>query len=77
MSMSRNTTTSSSTHGADKGPADSDQQRNNTLTRIRAALLEDRLSAMALTEENTGNDPYNSGVHRALGKATVWTKRSR
>ncbi len=77
MSMSRNNKTNSSMPGTGKKPADSDQQLQNTITRIRSALLEDRLAAMSLTDENTGSDPYNSGVHRALGKATVWTRRSR
>jgi hypothetical protein len=56
---------------------DGDQRRNQTLTRIRAALLQDKLAVMTLTNENTGTDPYNSGVHQALGKATAWHRRSR
>jgi hypothetical protein len=57
--------------------AGNEPQLNNTFMRLRSALLEDRLSAMELSDESTGNDPYNSGTHRALGKSTVWNKRSR
>ncbi len=57
--------------------ADSDRRRDDTLSRIRAALLQDRLTVTVLTDENAGTDPYNSGVHRALAKAHVWGKRSR
>ena len=57
--------------------AEAEKRRDDTLTRIRSALLEDRLAVMAFTNENTGSDPYNSGVHRALAKAHVWSKRSR
>jgi hypothetical protein len=54
-----------------------DQRRDDTLMRLRAALLEDRLTLMEVTGEQTGTDPYNSGVHRAMARADVWSKRSR
>jgi hypothetical protein len=54
-----------------------DVRRDETISRLRSALMHDRLSVMALTDENTGTDPYNSGVHRALAKAHVWRKGSR
>jgi hypothetical protein len=56
---------------------DGDQRRDQTITRIRSALLQNKLAVMSLTDENPGTDPYNSGVHRALGKATAWNRRSR
>ncbi len=77
MSTSNSKNASNSIRRPETRPADSDQPLNNTFTRLRSALLEDRLAGMALTDENTGNDPYNSGTHRALGKATIWNKRSR
>lgn len=55
----------------------SDKRREDTFTRLRSALLEDRLALLELSSENTGTDPYNSGVHRAMAKAHVWSKRSR
>ena len=54
-----------------------DTRRDDTFMRLRAALLEDRLALMDFSTENTGTDPYNSGVHRAMAKAHVWSKRSR
>lgn len=56
---------------------ENDLRRDDTINRLRSALLKDRLAVMALTDENTGTDPYNSGVHRALTKAHVWRKGSR
>jgi hypothetical protein len=61
----------------DREPVGGDQPLNNTFLRLRSALLEDRLASMDLTDESAGSDPYNSGTHRALGKSTVWNKRSR
>jgi hypothetical protein len=58
---------------ADEG----DKRRDDTISRIRTALIQDRLTVMSLTEENTGTDPYNSGVHRALAKTHNWRKGSR
>lgn len=66
-----------STRQPESESADGDKRRDHTLTRIRSALLHDKLAVMSLTNENAGTDPYNSGVHRALGKATAWNKRSR
>jgi hypothetical protein len=57
--------------------AEVDRRRDDTLNRIRTALLRDRLAVTSLSDENTGTDPYNSGVHRALAKAHVWGKRPR
>ena len=54
-----------------------DQRRDDTFMRLRTALLEDRLALMETTSEQTGTDPYNSGVHRAMARAHVWSKRSR
>jgi hypothetical protein len=54
-----------------------DRRRDETLTRIRSALLEERLAVVTSSGENTGTDPYNSGVHRALSGAHSWSKRSR
>lgn len=51
--------------------------RSDTFTRLRSALLEDRLAVLESAHENTGTDPYNSGIHRAMTKAHVWGKRSR
>lgn len=62
---------------AAKEAADSDKRRDDTISRIRSALLRDRLTVMSLGDENTGTDPYNSGVHRALTKTHDWKKRSR
>jgi hypothetical protein len=64
---------------ADRATAEAkeaDKRRDNTLGRIRTALLRDRLSVLSLSDENTGADPYNSGVHRALASTHVWRKRS-
>jgi hypothetical protein len=58
-------------------PSASDRRRNETLERIRAALLDERLAVLELSGETTGTDPYNSGVHRTLGRGDVWSKRSR
>ncbi len=77
MSASNSKNASSGTRRLEREPAASEQPLNNTFTRLRSALLEDRLTAMALTDENAGRDPYNSGTHRALGKSTAWDKRSR
>lgn len=55
--------------------AAADQRRHDTLNRLRAALLADRLSVLELTGENTGTDPYNSGSVRA--PSHVWRRRSR
>ncbi len=55
----------------------SDTRRDETIKRLRSALMHDRLAVMALTDENAGTDPYNSGIHRALAKAHVWRKGSR
>ena len=54
-----------------------DQRREDTFMRLRSALLEERLAVLDTTSENTGTDPYNSGIHRAMVKAHVWNKRSR
>jgi hypothetical protein len=54
-----------------------DQRREDTFMRLRSALLEDRLALMDTGSENTGTDPYNSGIHRAMAKAHVWSRRSR
>lgn len=77
MSASSNKNATSGIRRLERDTAGNEPQLNNTFMRLRSALLEDRLSAMELSDENTGNDPYNSGTHRALGKATVWSKRSR
>lgn len=62
---------------AQSEPSDAEKRRDDTLTRIRGALLEERLSVLAVSGENCGTDPYNSGIHRALAKTQVWSKRSR
>jgi hypothetical protein len=62
------------TKSADKAGGD---ERGDTFSRLRSALLEDRLAVMEGGRENTGTDPYNSGIHRAMAKAHVWGKRSR
>jgi hypothetical protein len=62
---------------AANSPSASDQRRSETLERIRAALLDERLAVLELSGEATGTDPYNSGVHRTLGRGDVWSKRSR
>lgn len=54
-----------------------DTGREDTFTRLRSALLEERLELMEVGSQNTGTDPYNSGIHRAMVKAHVWGKRSR
>jgi hypothetical protein len=54
-----------------------EKRREDTFTRLRSALLEERLAVMETSSENSGTDPYNSGVHRAMAKAHVWSKRSR
>ena len=55
-----------------------EQRREDTLNRIRSALVEERLAVVSANEENTGTDPYNSGIHRALASSHhVWNKRSR
>jgi hypothetical protein len=64
--------------GPTAAPVDQgDQRRDDTINRLRTALIKDRLAVISLTDENTGTDPYNSGVHRALVKAHVWRKGSR
>jgi hypothetical protein len=55
--------------------AAADERRGDTLNRLRAALLADRLSVLEFTGENTGTDPYNSGSMR--GASHVWRRRSR
>ena len=77
MSASSNKNASSGIRRLERGTAGSEPQLNNTFMRLRSALLEDRLSAMELSDESAGSDPYNSGTHRALGKATIWNRRSR
>jgi len=62
---------------AEAGTVPANARRDDTLTRLRTALLEDRLAVMEISGESTGTDPYNSGVHRAMVKAHVWNKRSR
>ena len=57
--------------------ASDERHREDTFMRLRSALLEDRLAVLELSGENTGTDPYNSGVHRAMAKGHVWNKRSR
>lgn len=71
--------TNSDTDSRQATPAtdQSDPRRDDTISRIRTALIQDRLTVVSLTEEDTGTDPYNSGVHRALAKAHVWRKGSR
>ena len=54
-----------------------DKRREDTFMRLRSALLEERLALVDTSPENTGSDPYNSGIHRAMAKAHVWSKRSR
>jgi len=54
-----------------------DRRRDDTLTRLRSALAGQRLSLLDLTGEDTGTDPYNSGVHRALAQTYAWRKRAR
>ena len=58
-------------------PAATEKRREEALTRLRSALLEDRLELMEHSDESTGTDPYNSGIHRAMVKGHVWKKRSR
>ena len=62
---------------APENPSAGDQRRSETLERIRAALLDQRLAVLEISGESTGTDPYNSGVHRTLGRGDVWSKRSR
>lgn len=77
MSASNSKNAATGIRRLERETAGNEPQLNNTFMRLRSALLEDRLSAMELSDEDAGNDPYNSGTHRALGKATVWNKRSR
>lgn len=55
--------------------AKADQRRDDTLNRLRAALLADRLTVLDFSNENTGTDPYNSGGAR--GSSHIWRRRSR
>jgi len=77
--MSRNSSYDSGQREAPTAaPVDqNDQRRDDTINRLRSALLQERLAVISLTDENSGTDPYNSGVHRALAKAHVWRKGSR
>lgn len=73
---------SNSEHSGDSRQAQveasaTDKRVEDTFTRLRSALLEERLSLLDLSGEGAGTDPYNSGTHRALVKAHVWGKRSR
>ena len=77
MSSSSSSTPPVATSNAETKPSAGDQRRSETLERIRAALLDERLAVMEFSGENTGTDPYNSGVHRTLGRGEVWSKRSR
>jgi hypothetical protein len=74
---SSNTNDGGVSRTAEETASGSDKRRDDTITRIRAALLDERLAVMELSGENPGTDPYNSGVHRALSKAHDWGKRSR
>ena len=57
---------------------ESDGRREVTITRLRTAILQDKFTALGASVEKSGTDPYNSGVHRALGsKSNPWDKRSR
>lgn len=48
-------------------------RRQTVLAQIEAALLADKLSVLELSTEDTGTDPYNSGVFRN----DVWGRRAR
>ena len=57
---------------------ESDARRDGTISRLRNAIIQDKFTAVSLSAEKAGSDPYNSGVHRALDrKANPWDKRSR
>ncbi len=49
-------------------------RRQTVLAQIEAALLADKLSLVELAAEDTGSDPYNSGVFRT---GETWGKRAR
>jgi hypothetical protein len=49
-------------------------RRQTVLAQIEAALLADKLAVMDLSDENTGTDPYNSGVYP---RVQAWGKRPR
>lgn len=49
-------------------------RRQTVLAQIEAALLSDKLAVMNLSEENTGTDPYNSGIYP---KAQAWGTKPR
>jgi hypothetical protein len=69
--------TSTDSDQAQMSEESADKRREDTFMRLRAALLEERLALVDTSAENTGTDPYNSGIHRALVRAQVWNKRSR
>jgi len=54
-----------------------ERRQNDTFTRLRTALLEERLALMERSSEDSGTDPYNSGIRRTTLEAPVWNKRSR
>lgn len=64
--------------GTDSAPRSAaDRRREDTLTRLRNALLEERLAVLELSDESTGTDPYNSGIRRGPHAFNGWGKRSR
>jgi hypothetical protein len=75
MNKPTNIDLSGNARTAEAEAAATDRRRNDTLNRLRAALLEDRLAVLQLSGENTGTDPYNSGIMR--GPSHLWRTRSR
>ncbi len=74
----RNTGKSSGIPVAEVEIDESDARRNVTFTRLRTAILQDKFTAIGKSDESSGSDPYNSGVHRSLEKKShSWDKRSR
>lgn len=50
-------------------------RQQDTLARIKAALMAERIAVTDITGEDTGTDPYNSSGRRAAGYA--WGNRTR
>jgi hypothetical protein len=57
---------------AQSGP---DLRLKDTLSRLRSALLDDRLAQMELSGEKAGADPRDTGIHLAAASAYDWSNR--
>jgi hypothetical protein len=50
-------------------------RRKETMSRLRSALLDDRLAQMDLSRDKSGADPRDTGIHLAAGGTFDWSNR--